>query len=32
MVRNPMARLGANGATEIKNHPFFDGIDWKEAK
>jgi len=21
--------LGANGAEEIKRHPFFNGIDWK---
>ena len=22
---NPAQRLGANGAQEVKNHPFFDG-------
>jgi serum/glucocorticoid-regulated kinase 2 len=26
--RNPKQRLGANGASEIKAHPFFDCIDW----
>lgn len=25
-------RLGYNGAQEIKNHPFFKGIDWKNIK
>lgn len=29
LVKNPMNRLGcARGATEIKLHPFFDGIKW----
>ena len=28
--RNPSERLGAKGASEIKSHPFFDGIDWKK--
>jgi len=27
--RDPTKRLGANGASEIKNHRFFDSIDWK---
>ncbi|RFU32262.1 hypothetical protein B7463_g4088, partial [Scytalidium lignicola] len=26
--RKPEQRLGANGASEIKSHPFFHGIDW----
>ena len=26
--RNTKQRLGANGASEIKAHPFFDCIDW----
>ncbi|KAJ5191241.1 serine/threonine protein kinase-like protein [Penicillium cinerascens] len=25
---DPLQRLGANGAAEIKSHPFFNGIDW----
>lgn len=25
-------RLGANGAQEIKEHPFFSGIDWSNLK
>ena len=29
MIRNPMTRLGFNGAAEIKAHPFFAPIDWK---
>lgn len=28
MIRNPMTRLGFNGAQEIKEHPFFSGIVW----
>lgn len=29
LVRDPRRRLGcAKGATEIKRHPFFDGINW----
>jgi serum/glucocorticoid-regulated kinase 2 len=28
LSRNPKQRLGANGASEIKAHPFFDCIDW----
>jgi len=26
---DPKARLGYNGALEIKTHPFFDGVDWE---
>ncbi|KAH8821904.1 serine/threonine protein kinase, AGC family [Xylogone sp. PMI_703] len=25
---DPLTRLGANGSSEIKAHPFFNGIDW----
>ncbi len=28
MIRNPMTRLGFNGAQEIKEHPFFAGVNW----
>lgn len=27
---NPDQRLGASGASEIKSHPFFDGVDWEK--
>lgn len=29
LTRDPKRRLGANGATEIKSHKFFDSVDWK---
>ncbi|KAI8927130.1 kinase-like domain-containing protein [Entophlyctis helioformis] len=28
--RDPAARLGANGAQEIKDHPFFAEVDWRK--
>lgn len=28
--RDPAQRLGANGSTEIKAHPFFHAIDWRK--
>ena len=28
LERNPDKRLGHNGAEEIKQHPFFEGLDW----
>ncbi|KAK9103241.1 hypothetical protein Sjap_020495 [Stephania japonica] len=27
-IENPMQRLGATGAREVKNHPFFKDINW----
>lgn len=30
LERKPEARLGANGASEIKAHPFFNSIDWRK--
>ena len=32
LVCEPENRLGKNGATEIKKHPFFDGFDWESVK
>lgn len=29
LTRNPLQRLGHNGAEEIKKHAFFSKIDWK---
>ena len=29
LMRNPLERIGYNGAHEIKSHPFFDGVDWQ---
>jgi serum/glucocorticoid-regulated kinase 2 len=28
--RDPLKRLGAKGADEIKQHPFFHSINWNE--
>lgn len=30
LCMNPENRLGVNGAQEIKDHPYFKGIDWDE--
>ncbi|CAH2035750.1 unnamed protein product [Thlaspi arvense] len=29
LVHEPEKRLGANGAAEVKSHPFFEGVDWE---
>ncbi|KAF9076814.1 hypothetical protein BDP27DRAFT_1283599 [Rhodocollybia butyracea] len=31
LVTDPSARLGANGAEEVKAHPFFAGIEWDKV-
>lgn len=31
MTLDPSERLGANGAEEVKAHPFFEGIDWDKV-
>ncbi|KAJ7590864.1 hypothetical protein C8J56DRAFT_934082 [Mycena floridula] len=31
MTVDPMQRLGAGGAAEVKAHPFFDDIDWDKV-
>ncbi|EMD40808.1 response regulator receiver [Gelatoporia subvermispora B] len=31
MELDPAKRLGANGAEEVKAHPFFNGIDWDKV-
>jgi hypothetical protein len=28
---NPRERLGSGGVDEIKNHPFFEGINWDDV-
>lgn len=32
LQKDPNLRLGANGSTEVKEHPFFDDIDWEEVE
>ncbi|KAJ7765031.1 hypothetical protein DFH07DRAFT_811194 [Mycena maculata] len=31
MTLDPALRLGVNGASEVKAHPFFDGIEWDKV-
>ncbi|KAJ7507973.1 hypothetical protein B0H11DRAFT_1969548 [Mycena galericulata] len=31
MTLDPASRLGVNGASEVKAHPFFDGIEWDKV-
>jgi len=31
LMTDPSARLGANGAEEVKAHPWFDGIEWDKV-
>ncbi|MCI29058.1 serine/threonine-protein kinase CBK1-like, partial [Trifolium medium] len=30
LLCNVNQRLGSNGATEIKSHPFFEGVQWEK--
>ena len=32
LITNNNSRLGKNGSEEIKNHPFFKGVNWKKIK
>ena len=32
LIKNPSERLGKNGSIEIKNHPFFKGINWSKIR
>ena len=32
ITRNQDTRLGAKGAESVKNHPWFNDIDWDEIK
>lgn len=29
LVKDPSERLGSKGSMEIKNHPWFEGVDWE---
>lgn len=31
LATDPSARLGANGADEVKMHPFFSGVEWDKV-
>jgi protein-serine/threonine kinase len=32
MISEADNRLGRNGVEEIKEHPFFDGLDWSKLR
>jgi hypothetical protein len=32
LISEPEVRLGSNGIAEIKAHPFFTGIDWRNIR
>jgi protein-serine/threonine kinase len=32
LICNPEQRLGRNGASEIKAHPFFYGVNWDKIR
>lgn len=32
LQKDPRKRLGANGPRELRNHPFFKGVDWEAYK
>ena len=32
LISEPENRLGSNGMTEIKAHPFFAGVDWDNIR
>ena len=30
-MKDPKKRLGSSGVEEVKNHPFFGGINWNDV-
>ena len=32
LITTPQKRLGQNGVSDFKMHPFFEGLDWDELK